>query len=93
MWRSRLDIGAEDLVSRRCTLNDDELGRAGRFVKASDRDRFVAARGLLREVVGAYVGLTPSAVEFEYGPNGKPHLAGGAPGLGFNLSHSGDWAL
>jgi len=75
------------------TLSADELIRVGRFVHEEDRDRFVAARGFLRAVLGAYVGRAPAAIRFVYGQHGKPALAGAAPAPAFNLSHSGDWVL
>jgi 4'-phosphopantetheinyl transferase len=79
---------------RRC-LSADELDRAGRFAVASARDRFLAARGALRMVLGAYLGVDAHKLRFVYGPYGKPSLAPelrrGA--VHFNLSHSGELAL
>jgi 4'-phosphopantetheinyl transferase len=52
-----------------------------------------AARGALREILGAYLGVEPAAVALTVGENGKPELADGQPQLSFNLSHSGGLAL
>lgn len=52
-----------------------------------------AARGALRGILGAYLGVEPAAVELTVGENGKPELAGAPPPLTFNLSHSGGLAL
>jgi len=67
-------------------LSEDERARAERFVFARDRDRFVAARGLLRELLAETLGERPEALTFRYGKRGKPALE--SPALYFNMSHS-----
>ena len=76
-------------------LSEDEHARAGRFHRQRDRDRSVAARGLLRVLLGDALGRPPSSLRFRYNPYGKPALAtdGGGARLGFNLSHSDGAAL
>ena len=73
------------------TLSEDELGRAARFRFASDRQRFVAARSILRDLVASYLGGSARQVEFDYGAQGKPFVADTA--LSFNVAHSGKCAL
>jgi len=51
----------------------------------------VLARGLLRAILGAHLGLEPGAIRFVYGPQGKPAIADSP--LRFNLSHSEDLAV
>ncbi len=53
------------------------------------QNRFVVARGLLRELLGKYLQQAPHGLEFSYGKHGKPSLSGGnaSSGLCFNLSH------
>jgi 4'-phosphopantetheinyl transferase len=72
------------------TLADQERERAGRFISERDRDRYIAARGILRDLLGKYLGCAPRSIEFAYGPYGKPALAAAAPRpeICFNLSHS-----
>jgi 4'-phosphopantetheinyl transferase len=74
-------------------LSPDESRRASRFHFERDRRRFAAARGVLRELLGRYLGVDPSALVFSYGPQGKPALASPWKGLRFNVSHSGGLAL
>jgi 4'-phosphopantetheinyl transferase len=76
-------------------LNEDEQARAARFRQDRDRNRFVAARGQLRLVLGRSLGIPPAQIQFAYGSHGKPELVGPAArtGLRFNLSHSEDFAL
>jgi 4'-phosphopantetheinyl transferase len=72
------------------TLSPDECERAGRFATAALAARFVAARGALRVLLAARLGRSPASIAFEYGPAGKPAVAGRP--VAFNLSHSGGLA-
>lgn len=76
-------------------LCDAERARAGRFVFERDRRRFVAGRARLRHLLALRLGTRADAVEFDYGPRGKPRLGGrfAGSGLRFNVSHCGDVAL
>jgi 4'-phosphopantetheinyl transferase len=76
-------------------LSADELARAGRFHFEKDQKRFIAARGMLRQILGQYLGKKPNEICFEYNSFGKPVLAAnpGSDKLCFNLSHSGEFAL
>jgi 4'-phosphopantetheinyl transferase len=69
-------------------LSGDELGRAGKLRFARDRRRFIAARGLLRTLLGERIGIDAERIEFVYGEHGKPRLAAETD-LRFNLTHSG----
>ncbi|HET6514240.1 MAG TPA: 4'-phosphopantetheinyl transferase superfamily protein [Thermodesulfovibrionales bacterium] len=76
-------------------LSADELSRAGRFHFQTDRDHFIAARGLLRSILGMYLKRDPSHLTFCFGPNGKPSIKErtNAKALRFNASHSEGLAL
>src|SRR5690606_19529022 len=68
--------------------------RARRFRFAKDRDTFVAARGVLRSILGHYLAVHPAAIRFAYNQYGRPAVVEPAPGdLQFNLAHSGDLAV
>jgi len=73
-------------------LSPDELARANRFKFPVHRRRFVAAHGWLRALLGRYQNCHPAELRFDYGPQGKPALAGQTD-LHFNLAHSGELAL
>jgi 4'-phosphopantetheinyl transferase len=91
----RLDAGPRRLAVLRAHLTDAEREREERLLRPGSRDRFVAARGWLREALAERLGLSPGDVPIERGPNGKPrlHRSADAGDLRFNVSHSGDWAL
>ena len=95
VWRAALDVPESQVRSLWYTLTADECQRAERYVFEKDRTHFVVARGLLRVLLGRYLGQDPPHLRFTYGPHGKPALAtdtgGGA--LRFNVSHSHGLAL
>jgi 4'-phosphopantetheinyl transferase len=86
-----LDRAGDGFPALYSLLSPDERERAARFRFEKHRSRFVVARARLRELIGDYAGCHPQAVEFTYGPNGKPGL-GDRP-LHFNVSHSEALAL
>jgi 4'-phosphopantetheinyl transferase len=90
-----LDVGSEELLAFGKHLSTDEKKRAERFTIAVERDRFVAVRAILRELLGAYLHELPVSLSFERSALGKPrlHRRPGAPDLRFNLSHSHNLAL
>jgi 4'-phosphopantetheinyl transferase len=91
VWAAHLDALSE--AASLSGLSDEERERAGRFHFARDRSRFVVARGLLRRLLGRYLGCDPAGLRFSYGPRGKPFLPDHPSGLRFNVSHSGGLAL
>lgn len=89
IWRAPLALPPPSLAVLAGALSRDELARAQRFRKPIDRDRFIAARGWLRQLLAGYLDADPSELTFSHTAGGKPVLAGAvAPWLHFNLSHS-----
>ncbi len=89
LFLARLDPQPGRLQALRALLSPREEQRALSFATEALRGHWVAARGMLREIVGRAQGLAPAEVVFRYAEHGKP----GADGLRFNVSHSGDYAL
>lgn len=73
-------------------LSADERERAGRFRFEPDRRKFTVARGVLRILLGRYLGLEPASLAFSYTELRKPWLPAHADWK-FNISHSGEAAL
>ena len=67
-----LDPSEERRAALCDTLAADERERAARYRFAVHRRAFEACRGAVREILGRYLALTPAAVSFQYGPQGKP---------------------
>jgi len=95
IWLLPLDIAPMPFEQVTAALSREERDRASRFRSSQDRRRFEAGRGLLRHVLGGYLGQPAAALRLAFGPQGKPSLAGpgGQTRLEFNLSHSAGWAL
>lgn len=91
VWRACLDRPEEELADLARLLSPDERERAGRFHFERDRRHFVAGRGILRGILGRYLGRAPEQLAFVYGLRGKPVLP--ETPLHFNLAHSGGLAV
>lgn len=94
IWCVRLDVPPQTSARLHATLTVDERNRSARFRFERDRQRFIVARGVLRELLGRYLTTDPGQIRFDYSAFGKPLLS---PAFGnrlkFNLSHSADVAL
>ncbi len=55
--------------------------------------RYIAGRGVLRTILGGYLGVDARSVKLSTGEHGKPFLLDMKESLRFNLSHSGDHFL
>lgn len=95
IWASCLNRPVEQISSFKKTLSPDESARAERFHFDRDRSRFIAGRGILREILSSYLEMSPSQLRFVYSLRGKPGLANcpAFPELYFNVTHSNDLIL
>lgn len=95
VWGAVLSLADSQVAALARLLTDDEQARAAGFHFARHRCRFIVARGVLRLLLGQYLGMPPQHVRFIYGPQGKPALAPQCGGdlWRFNLSYSDDLAL
>ncbi|HEX2204046.1 MAG TPA: 4'-phosphopantetheinyl transferase superfamily protein [Longimicrobium sp.] len=94
VWRASLSLPPAELRRLHAFLDDDERSRAARYRFDVHRDRFVAGRGLQRELLGRYLGVAPAAIRYRAASHGKPELDGPAAGsLRFNVSNAEDGLL
>src|SRR5215510_12763994 len=95
VWRAALDQPADVKAKLAPLLSQDEYQRAMRFYRPTDRDRFIAGRGILRKILSTYLALAPDEVRFVYNEYGKPFISTdqNRGALSFNLSHSNGNAL
>ncbi len=91
VWRANLDLTSKQIADLTISLSPDEIDRANRFRFPQHKNRFIAARGWLRKILGRYLQIDPQKVEFEYSDRGKPFLK--QKQLQFNVSHTEDTAL
>jgi len=95
VWQVTLEQEAVTLARLHDLLNAQERQRAARFYFPADQRRYTVGRGVLRLLLGYYLQVAPTQINFVYNPYGKPELASvnGVAPLHFNLSHSGERAL
>lgn len=97
VWRASLEQPLPIVASLRQLLSKDEETRAARFHFEKDQRHFIVARGILRKLLGRYLGMAPAELRFSYADHGKPHLAPQTAQplsqLNFNLAHSGGLAV
>jgi 4'-phosphopantetheinyl transferase len=76
---------AQVRLAAQCSSSEHE--RAARMPIAARRRDFLVARGILRSILGAYLGTAPERVRIARSAHGKPFIdEPGAPA--FNISHS-----
>lgn len=93
VWRFSLDLPTAHLVRLEHLLAPDEQTRAERLPIPQLRNRFIVGRGMMRRLLGCYVGSGAETLSFRYGSHGKPFLMGLDSSLEFNLTHSAGRAL
>lgn len=95
IWAADLNLSQTEIDALLHYLSSDERERAIRFVREVDRNHFIAARGILRDILSRYQSIHPTELKFSYSSKGKPELMTQNHGenLYFNLSHSHGIAL
>jgi 4'-phosphopantetheinyl transferase len=95
VFSASLELNDSRLAELALSLSEDERARAVRLRFDRDRRRFIAGRGLLRELLGWLLRVEASQLAFGYTARGKPVLAAPASGhaLHFNVAHADSLAL
>jgi 4'-phosphopantetheinyl transferase len=93
VWRASLVATPDELARHHAVLSDDERARAARFRFEVHRNRFVAGRGIQRQVLARYLDAHPAALRYRLAEHGKPALDGAGADLRFNVSNSDDGLL
>ena len=86
-----LDLEPSELARRSEVLSEAELDRARSLARPVDRDRAIARRAILRELVATELGLSPEEVPLIVSPGGRPQLDEELP-LELSVSSSGAMA-
>jgi 4'-phosphopantetheinyl transferase len=89
-----VDLAASMASVEACfhSLSAAERDRASQFCSEKLKNAFTLSRGILRALLGAYLGSEAGCLRFAYGLRGKPRLAFPETPLTFNLAHSGKFA-
>jgi 4'-phosphopantetheinyl transferase len=68
-------------------LNDEEISRSNRFHRSEDKERYLATRYLIREILSSLTNIDPVSIEFGKTQKGKPFLKTNKE-IHFSISHS-----
>lgn len=95
VWRASLETASDTRAALQRCLSPDEVQRANRFYFEKDRQHWIVAHGIVRTLLGTYLHIDPTEIQFGTNEYGKPSIVCPASGihLHFNLSHSGGLAL
>lgn len=90
VWCLPLDLPPQEQARNFSLLSPDEKARSEKFYFKKARDHFIAGRGFLRTLLGVYLNLDPTLLQFSYEQQGKPVLKEDSLGwpIQFNVSHS-----
>lgn len=72
-------------------LDATEQQKLQKITAAKKRHAFIVCRFVAKQLIGEFFGINPRTLSFHYTERGKPHV--NTPGVEFNISHSGDYAL
>jgi 4'-phosphopantetheinyl transferase len=90
-WVVDMRVAEPQCAMLRRWLDVQDMVRASRITNLEKRRSFEVAHGVLRCLLGRYLGHDPGAIEFASHHEGKPKLAL-AEGIEFNMTHSAEWA-
>jgi 4'-phosphopantetheinyl transferase len=95
VWLANLDLPTAVIEQLATILSTDEIARANKFKFKKDRNSYITARSILRQLLANYLQINPDQLKFEYSDRGKPRLSASMPNnsLQFNVSHSQEYAL
>lgn len=95
VWRVFLRQPKTRVHQLQRTLSEEEQIRAGQFYFVKDKEHFIVARGVLRNILGRYLQQEPGELSFCYNSYGKPALSPDSGGkmFSFNVSHSAGIAI
>jgi 4'-phosphopantetheinyl transferase len=91
VWSVDLHLNRQQIDEFSQFLTEAERQRAAKFINPIHGDRWIVARGNLRQILSQYIDLTPAQIVFTYSPHGKPEISDSQ--IQFNLSHSHDRAV
>ncbi len=95
VWRASLDIADSQIEILSGALSHNERTRSEKYHFERDQKRFIAGRGILRNILSRYLKTEPEEIVFSSNAHGKPFLSDACNNkeISFNLSHAHDLAL
>jgi 4'-phosphopantetheinyl transferase len=88
----REDVSEDTVAKWLSYVTPEQRERLSRYRRRADFLRSLAGEAMVREIVGAEVGVQPAALAIARSEQGKPYLAD-YPHIHFNISHAGEWVV
>lgn len=79
------------VISFESHLDTNEQLKLQNITNKEKRHAFIICRFITKQLINEFFGLDPLTINFQYTERGKPYVQ--IPGVEFNISHSGDFAL
>jgi 4'-phosphopantetheinyl transferase len=94
IWQIDINEHLPYIDTLRNVLTPDEITRANRYLRSTDRDKFIISRASLRYILSGYLKCLPKDIGFKLTKDKKPEIdIPSAPNIHFNLSYSADRVL
>lgn len=89
IWHFTFNI-TESINTYWYLLSKDEQDRALKFYFEKDQKTYIFSRGILRLILGQYIGISPKTINLKYSSYGKPFIdpLQNKNQLYFNISHT-----
>jgi 4'-phosphopantetheinyl transferase len=92
LWAFVIEPTESIALRLRSLLSEEDILRADHFKFVHLRDTYTICRGLVRTLLGRYLGIEPVGIEFHYQTKGKPVVVNHKQ-LEFNVSHAAGMML
>lgn len=79
-----------DVIIDKKLLTEEENNRAEKFHRKVDKERYLATRCYIREILASITGINKFNIEFEKKESGKPFLKNDE-NIFFSISHTNQW--
>lgn len=92
IWKIHIPDHLELLSTSYEGLHEDEKIKYDSYKNQDDQNRYVLSKYFLRELIGKYINIPPSEIEFQYSEFNKPRLKNNT-NFNFNISHSKNYII
>lgn len=95
VWKIRWEEIRAWIYESDYLLTVEEKKRANAYLHEADRKRYITGKILSKIIIGHYLDVQPSEIQYHIDKYGKPHARLGLEKveIEFNISHSGAWVF
>lgn len=94
IWQIDINEHLPHINKLQSVLTPDEITRANKYLRSTNRDKFIISRGSLRYILSGYLKCPPASIRFKLTKSSKPEIDNpSVSNFHFNLSDSADRVL